>query len=77
MRRHIFEACVCGRLGRKTRVLVTHEMGLTLEAADQVVVLGQVRDVTGLTVVMRMMRMMRMRTMMKKCWLWGARRACW
>ena len=36
---HIFEACVLGLLARRTRVLVTHAVPLTVMAADQVVVM--------------------------------------
>jgi ABC-type multidrug transport system ATPase subunit len=38
---HIFRECICGVLGGRTRVLVTHQVSLTLPEADYVVIMGR------------------------------------
>ncbi|CAK6954010.1 ATP-binding cassette sub-family C member 4-like [Scomber scombrus] len=38
--RHLFEECICGLLGKKPRILVTHQLQY-LKAADQILVLKQ------------------------------------
>uniref|UniRef100_A0A669EUD9 Multidrug resistance-associated protein 4 n=1 Tax=Oreochromis niloticus TaxID=8128 RepID=A0A669EUD9_ORENI len=42
--RHLFEECICGLLRKKPRILVTHQLQY-LKAADQIVVLKEVRVV--------------------------------